>query len=279
MAIDVEAKLQELEALKAQVERLENEITTARSGPGWRATGYYSAYYATAGFLLGSLGAIVSLLFNVVGASLAGKSPLELIRVYLTFPLGEKALQLTQGQNTYAVNDRVILAFGCCLYLATGMLLGIPIYMALARFAATGGLIKRLVVASIVSLLIWGIMFYGILSWLQPLLVEGDPGNWITNIQPIFPGGSPRRRIWFSAGPLPCSIHSGNTVPIGGSPKRSPEPTQAPTPAPGRAPVLMSFLLFLSIRTRVRKRPWKRNCLATRTWWTIAWSTGISWPP
>ena len=187
MGIDLEAKLQELEALKAQVERLENEITTARIvGPGWRATGYYSAYYATAGFLLGSLGAIVSLLFNVVGAPLAGKSPLELIRVYLTFPLGEKALQLTQGQNAYAVNDRVIVAFGCCLYLATGMLLGIPVYMALARFAAKGGVIKRLVVASIVSLLIWGIMFYGILSWLQPLLVEGDPGNWITSFNPVF---------------------------------------------------------------------------------------------
>ncbi len=181
MAIDLEAKLQELEALKLKVEQLESEILTARSGPGWRATGYYSAYYATAGFLLGSLGAIVSLVFNLVGAPLAGKSPLELIRVYLTFPLGDKALQLTQGQNTFAVNDRVIVAFGICLYLATGMLLGIPIYMALARFAATGSLIKRLVVASIVSLLIWAVMFYGILSWLQPLLVEGDPGNWITN--------------------------------------------------------------------------------------------------
>ena len=122
----------------------------------------------------------------MVGAPLAGKSPLELIRVYLTFPLGEKALQLTQGQNTYAIDDRVILAFGCCLYLATGMLLGIPVYMALARFAASGGLVKRLVVASIVSLLIWGIMFYGILSWVQPLLVEGDPGNWITSFNPVY---------------------------------------------------------------------------------------------
>ena len=75
----------------------------------------------------------------------------------------------------------MILAFGCCLYLATGMLLGIPVYMALARFAAEGGLVKRLIVASVVSLLIWAVMFYGILSWLQPLLVEGDPGNWITN--------------------------------------------------------------------------------------------------
>jgi hypothetical protein len=181
MAADLEAKLQEVEALKAKVQELENEIESARSGPAWRATGYYSAYYATAGFLLGSLGAVVSLLFNVVGAPLAGKSPLELIRVYLTFPLGEKALQLTEGQNAYAVNDRVILAFGCCLYLATGMLLGIPIHMSLARFAASGGLVRRLVVASVVSLLIWVVMFYGILSWLQPLLVEGDPGNWITN--------------------------------------------------------------------------------------------------
>jgi hypothetical protein len=186
MASDLEGKLQELEALKARLNRLESEITTAHAGPGWRATGYYSAYYATAGFLLGSLGAIVSLLFNVVGAPLAGKSPLELIRVYLTFPLGEKALLLTEGQNSYAVNDRVILAFGCCLYLGTGMLLGIPVYMALARFAAKGDLIKRLIVASVISLLIWVFMFYAILSWLQPLLVEGDPGNWITSFNPVF---------------------------------------------------------------------------------------------
>jgi hypothetical protein len=179
--MEIESKVQELETLKAQVQRLETEIATARLEPGWRATGYYGAYYASAGFVLGSLGAIVSLIVNMICAPLAGKSPLELIRVYLTFPLGEKALQLTQGQNAYAVNDRVILAFGCCLYLFTGMLLGIPVYMALARFAASGGVVKRLIVASVVSLLIWGIMFYGLLSWLQPLLVEGDPGNWITN--------------------------------------------------------------------------------------------------
>jgi hypothetical protein len=179
--MEVESRLQELEALKAQVERLENEVAMARFGPGWRATSYYGAYYATAGFVLGSLGAIVSLLFNMVGAPIAGKSPLELIRVYLTFPLGENALRLTEGQHAYAINDRVILAFGCCLYLFTGMLLGVPVNMALARFAGDGGVVKRLLVASVVSLLIWGIMFYGILSWLQPLLVEGDPGNWITN--------------------------------------------------------------------------------------------------
>lgn len=181
MATDLEAKLQELESLKSHLEKLEAEIAAARMGPGWHATGYYTAYYATAGFLLGSIAAIVSLLVNVIAAPLAGKSSLELIRVYLTFPLGERALQLSSGTGAYLVNDRVILAFGCCLYLATGMLLGIPLFMALTRFARDGGLVKRLIVASVVSLAIWAVMFYGILSWLQPLLVEGDPGNWITN--------------------------------------------------------------------------------------------------
>lgn len=180
MANDLEAKLHELEELKAHVERLDSEIVTARA-TGWRPTGYYATYHATAGALLGFLGALVSLLCNVIGAPLAGKSPLELIRVYLTFPFGANALRLTQGESFYAINDRVIMALGCTLYVATGMLLGIPVFMALAKFARGAGLAQRLIVASIASLLIWAVMFYGILSWLQPLLVEGDPGNWITN--------------------------------------------------------------------------------------------------
>jgi len=63
------------------------------------------------------------------------------------------------------------------------MLLGIPVTMAISRFAKEGGLVKRLIVGGAVAILIWAVMFYGILSWLQPMLVEGDPGNWITNTQ------------------------------------------------------------------------------------------------
>ena len=183
MTTELESKLRELDNIKTQIERLENEIAAAQLGPGWRATSYYGAYYATGGCVLGIVGALVSLAANLIGAPLAGKSPLELIRVYLTFPLGEKALQLTQaqGQMTYAVNDRVIVTLGLTLYVLTGMILGIPVYMALSRLAAKDGLGKRLIVASVVSLLIWVVMFYGILSWLQPLLVQGNPGNWITN--------------------------------------------------------------------------------------------------
>ena len=172
----------ELERLRARAAQLEAEIAKETAEKGWRPSGYYTAYYATGGFVLGMFGAMASLLFNVVGAPIAGKTPLELIRVYLTFPLGEKALELSgSSPGVYAVGDGVILAIGCCLYLGTGMLLGIPVYLALTRFASKGGLFGRLLVATAVSLAIWAFNFYAVLSWLQPLLVGGDPGNWITN--------------------------------------------------------------------------------------------------
>jgi hypothetical protein len=180
--MDLETKRRDLERLRAQVQQLETEIVKERAEKGWRASGYYTAYYATAGFVLGIFGAMTSLLFNVICAPIAGKTPLELIRVYLTFPLGEKALELSNtAHSAYAVDDGVILAIGCTLYLATGMLLGIPVYLAITRFAGSGGVIARFAVATIISLAIWAFNFYAVLSWLQPLLVGGDPGNWITN--------------------------------------------------------------------------------------------------
>jgi hypothetical protein len=180
--MDAHSKLQDLERLRAELERLETEVDREQAEHGWRATGYYTAYYATAGFMLGIFGALASLVFNIIGATVAGKNPLELIRIYLTFPLGEKAIALTEsGQSGYAVGDGVILAIGCCLYLATGMLLGIPVYLALTRFGGKRGLLIRLLVATIVSLAIWAFNFYAVLSWLQPLLIGGDPGDWITN--------------------------------------------------------------------------------------------------
>ena len=99
-----------------------------------KPTGYYTAYYATTGFMLGGVAAMSSLLFNIVGALLFGKHPLELIRVYLTFPLGEQALDYD------AVDNGLILAIGCCLYLATGMLYGILFQIVLTRFTADSSL-------------------------------------------------------------------------------------------------------------------------------------------
>ncbi len=59
------------------------------------------------------------------------------------------------------------------------MILGIPFQMFLAKFAGNNSsLFKRLVLASFLAIAIWIINFYCILSWLQPLLFEGD---WIVN--------------------------------------------------------------------------------------------------
>lgn len=165
----------ELEELKERVRRIEEELAASQHVVPWRATQYYTAYYATTGFMLGAIAATSSLLFNVIGASLFGKHPLELIRVYLTFPMGAQAL------NYDTVDNGLILAAGCCLYLATGMLYGVLFQIVLSRFAAGWSWPARFILASALALGIWLFNFYGVLSWLQPLLLGG---NWIVEQTP-----------------------------------------------------------------------------------------------
>ncbi len=175
---DLTSKKEELESLRSRVRELESEISPV-SELEWKQKGFYGTYHALAGFMLGFFGAITSLLVNVIGAPIAGKHPLELIRVYLTFPLGEKVLGVTgQAESLFVVGDGIVIAFGCCLYVATGMILGIPFQMFLAKFAPSGSLVKRLILASVLAIAIWLFNFYAILSWLQPLLFDG---NWIVN--------------------------------------------------------------------------------------------------
>lgn len=172
------AKQRELDELRARVDRLEHELRPAPAP--FRATGFYAGYYATTGFLLGSVAAAVSLLFNVVGSALFGRHPLEYIRTFLTFPLGDKALALETGTKSFAVGDGLILAIGCCLYIGTGMLLGIPFQLMFARMEKAS-LPQKFVAASALALTIWIVNFYGILAWLQPALFGG---NWIAEIPP-----------------------------------------------------------------------------------------------
>ena len=166
-----EEKLRRLEQLRREVAQLEAELAQPDSAAqGWPPKDFYLAYYATAGFVLGGIAAGASLLFNVVGAAAKGLHPLQLIRVYLTFPLGEKALQLESG---------IALAIGCCLYIATGMILGMVVHVVLAwdeyRSRQTS-LARRLGLATVLGVAIWLVNYYALLSWLQPLLFGG---NWI----------------------------------------------------------------------------------------------------
>ena len=173
-----DVKQQKVAELREQIQALEAELVQeARSG--WPPRGFYAGYYATTGFLFGFIAAGMSLLTNVIGAPIVGKSPLELIRIYLTFPLGARALELaSQSKDVYVIGDGVILAIGCCLYLATGMVLGVPFFVALARFTEGRSAVVRYLVATGLSLLLWILNFYVLLAWLQPALIGG---RWITD--------------------------------------------------------------------------------------------------
>ena len=167
-----EDKQKRLHELKAELAQLEQELGD-QDPAVWQPaeTDYYGFYHATTGLILGIAGAIASLLFNVVGSIAVGQHPLRLIQVYLTFPLKEQALSEDFGSG-------MVLAIGCCLYIGTGMVLGVLFQMAFARFTPNANLQTRLVLATVLGLLLWAINFYLVIAWLQPLLFGG---NWITD--------------------------------------------------------------------------------------------------
>ncbi|MGB0716593.1 MAG: hypothetical protein ACPGXK_11980 [Phycisphaerae bacterium] len=199
MTIDRDAKLRELEHLRSSVSSLERELGVAggesmESGmgvgavspvasmgegtayggePSWPPKSYYTAYHIMAGMVLGFIAATTSLLVNVIGAAMLSKHPLELIRVYLTFPLGERALNLESG---------FALAAGCCLYLGTGMFGGIPFHLVLSRYFSQSNMFVRFAVATVMGIGIWLINFYGLIAWVQPMLIGG---NWIVETIPL----------------------------------------------------------------------------------------------
>jgi hypothetical protein len=169
--MDRETKLRDLERLRAEVRRLESELDQEKSAD-WPPRGYYATYHILAGLVLGMAGAACSLLFNVVGSLLVGQHPLQLIRVYLTFPLGAQALETNSG---------LALAIGCCLYLGTGMILGVPFALVLSRYLSGASLRTRFAVVSLMALALWVFNFYVVLAPLQPWLFGG---RWIVDLVP-----------------------------------------------------------------------------------------------
>ncbi len=178
--LSVEQKQRELQVLKAKVAALESDLAGDQIPPDWTPKSFYSGYYVTVGFVLGGFAAMVSLIFNIIGSSIAGKHPLEIIRVYLTFPLGARALPLgnQNADSAFVISDGTILALGCCLYIGTGMVLGSVFHCVIARFAENRSLSVRLIWGSILGAVVWFVNYYLILSWLQPALFVD---NWITD--------------------------------------------------------------------------------------------------
>jgi hypothetical protein len=163
----------ELRELQQKIGKLEQELAQD-DAVDWTQTGYYTTYHFLSGIILGFLGAVSSLVFNTVGSVLVGQHPLQLIRVYLTFPLGLDALKIDSG---------AILALGCCLYLATGALYGAIIHILLSKYFAGKAKTTRFAAASAMGLGIWLVNFYGILSWAQPMFFGG---SWILEMVPFW---------------------------------------------------------------------------------------------
>ncbi|HIF01137.1 MAG TPA: hypothetical protein EYG03_23550 [Planctomycetes bacterium] len=179
MTTDIEHKQRELAELKQQVAALESEVSNATEADQWNHDNFYGTYYGTVGFVYGGIAAMVSLLLNVIGATVAGKHSLEIIRVYMTFPLGKKAMALSSGEGSrMVIDDGMILALGCCLYIGTGMVLGVLFHRVICRFALSKPLLTRLILGTVLAVAVWVVNFYGILAWLQPALFGG---SWITD--------------------------------------------------------------------------------------------------
>lgn len=142
----------------------------------WPPSRFYLLWHIVVGMMLGAVGAAVSLLANVLGAPLFGRRSLELIRVYLTFPMGERALTIDEG---------MVLMIGCVLYLSTGAVLGILFHLVMTIYFADTANGKRFVIATVFGIALWVVSFYLILSWAQPLLLGG---NWIVRMIPSWVG-------------------------------------------------------------------------------------------
>jgi hypothetical protein len=158
------------------IRELEATPVTQKAAEGWPPEGYYLLWHVVVGMTLGGIGALVSLGANMIGAPLFGEPALKLIRVYLTFPMGEQALQAEQG---------TVLFIGCMLYLATGAIYGIGFHLVMSLFFQEASKSKQFVAATIMGLALWVVNFYLILSWLQPLLLGG---NWIVRLVPLWVG-------------------------------------------------------------------------------------------
>jgi hypothetical protein len=122
-----------------------------------RAGGGISTF--TVGSVAGFLGAITCLICNIAGALVLGVEPLRLLRIYATILEGRRALDISR-------DDFFIAAFA--LHIVTGILFGTIFALGARKFCA--GLQCDILAGAGYGIAIWLVNFYGILSWLQPLL-------------------------------------------------------------------------------------------------------------
>jgi hypothetical protein len=152
----------EIELHRRKIEELEEQLEQlAQPGRAWIPERFYTAYHALAGIIIGAIAAWVALAFNALGSEILHRDPFRLMKYYATIFTGD----LTEANRAAAL----MVAIG--IHTITGALCGAPIHVVASRFFPGRGLKTRAAWGVVLGLVMWLVNFYGVLSWLQPLLV------------------------------------------------------------------------------------------------------------
>jgi hypothetical protein len=155
--------LHDIEQHHQAIAQLEEELTRVPVAPAsWPPPGFYATFYLIAGLMLGTMGALNSFLFNVVGSFLVHQDPMYILRVLGTFFTGQQAL---------TTDDMTFLMLVMLTHLSVGAIAGALFHLGLNLFWPNLSSPRLLFVSAGFGLALWLVSFYGVISWLQPRLV------------------------------------------------------------------------------------------------------------
>lgn len=152
-----------IEQHRQAISRLEQELARDQTSVAvWPPPGFYATYYLVAGLMLGTMGAINSFLFNLVGSFVVNQDPMLLLRVLGTFFIGESAL---------TTHDMTFLMLVMLTHLSVGAVAGAIFHLVLNLLWPRLSGLGLLLVSAGFGVLLWVVTFYGVIAWLQPMLV------------------------------------------------------------------------------------------------------------
>ncbi len=153
----------EIERHRLAIAELEAKLAAPSGKPrGWPPPGFYTTYYVVAGITLGTMGAITSFIFNVVGSFIIAQDPMLILRVFGTFFI---------GQNALTTDNLNFLMLVLLTHVIVGAVGGAVFHVIINRMFADRSSGQKVLYGALFGCAIWLINFYGIIWWLQPLLV------------------------------------------------------------------------------------------------------------
>ena len=152
-----------IEHHRQAIARLEQELAHDEGSTAvWPPTGFYATYYLVAGLMLGTMGAINGFLFNLVGSFVVNQDPMLVLRVLGTFFIGKSAL---------TTHDMTFLMLVMLTHLVVGAVAGALFHLVLNLLWPRLSGLGLLLVSVGFGVLLWIVTFYGVIAWLQPMLV------------------------------------------------------------------------------------------------------------